>query len=192
MEGRGMRDKVVMKQCVRYSPPSWPGLSRRSRLIGHRALLSGMPGTSPRMTEYASPLEPAAVQKRLLLRGRLAAEHGVAMREAAEAADDVAVLLGVFQVLIARRAVKLDAAELVGEFLRMHERQEQKAAVFGRQVLVVGALERAVGGRARQRIGREGARLAAEHVARELVEHDHQRERVFGGVLPGGQLAGRG
>ena len=102
------------------------------------------------------------------------------------------MLLGVFQVRVAGRAVELDAAKLVGQFLRMHERQEEKAALVLRHVLVVAALERAIGGRARERIGREGARVAAEHVARELVEHDHQRERVFGGRLPGGKLAGRG
>src|SRR6188474_122924 len=109
-----------------------------------------MRGSSPRMTERfaefvpSSALEPAAIQKRLFLRRGRAAEHGVAMREAAEAADDVAVLFGVFQIVITRRAIKFDAADLVGQFLRMHERQEQEAPVPRRQVLVIAAFERAI------------------------------------------------
>jgi hypothetical protein len=42
------------------------------------------------------PREPAAIQKRLLVRRRDPAKHGVAVREAAEAADDIGVKLGVF------------------------------------------------------------------------------------------------
>ena len=57
--------------------------------------------------------------------------------------------LGVFQVLVAGRAVERDAALLVGQVLRVHERQEEKAALLLRHVLVVAALERAIGGCAR-------------------------------------------
>jgi hypothetical protein len=39
------------------------------------------------------------------------------MREAAEAADDVAMLLGVFQVRVGSRTIERDAALLVGEIL---------------------------------------------------------------------------
>ena len=74
----------------------------------------------------------------------------------------------------------------------MHERQEQEAALLVRHVLIVAALERAVGDLARARVGREGARIAAEHVARKLVEHDAERERAVGRRLPVGELAGRG
>src|ERR1043165_6777341 len=125
--------------------------------------------SGPGFNARESPLEPAAIEKRLLLRRGFAAQHGVAMREAAEAADNVAVLLGVFQVRVPRRAVKLDAAELAGDPPRMHERQEKKAGIPRWQGLVVAALERAVGGGARQRIGREGARVAAKHVARNQI-----------------------
>src|SRR2546423_12857165 len=102
------------------------------------------------------------------------------MRKAAEAANDVAVLFGVFQVGVVRRAVKLDATVLIGRVFRMHERQEEKAAQVLRDVLIVAALERAVGGLTRAWIGRISARIAAEDVARELIEHDAERERAVG------------
>jgi hypothetical protein len=43
------------------------------------------------------PREPAAIQKRLLVRRREPAKHGVAVRETAEASDDIGVKLGVFE-----------------------------------------------------------------------------------------------
>ena len=46
--------------------------------------------------------------------------------------------------------------------------------------------------RARERVGREGAGAAAEHVARELVEHDDQREAAPRRLQPVGQAAGGG
>src|SRR5262245_20342148 len=58
-----------------------------------------------------SPGEPAGIQKRLLFGRGGAAQYLVAVREAAEAADDVGVVLGIFQaVIVAERAVERDAA----------------------------------------------------------------------------------
>ena len=51
--------------------------------------------------------------------------------------------------------------------------------------LLLGATDRAIGRAAGGRVVREGARAAAIHVARELVEEDDQRERAVGGVEPG-------
>src|SRR4029077_15905178 len=136
-------------------------------------------------------LEAARVEERLLLGRRRAAEDRVAMRESAEAADDVAVLFGAFQACVVRRAVELDAALLIVRVFRMYERQEEKAAHVLRDVLIVAALERAVGDLTRARIGRIGARVAAEHVARELLEHDAERKRAVGGRLPIAEFAGR-
>ena len=34
--------------------------------------------------------------------------------------------------------------------------------------------------------------IAAEHVARKLIEQDEQRQRAFGGLLPSGEFAGGG
>src|SRR6187399_753982 len=39
-----------------------------------------------------------------------------------------------------------------------------------------------------QRIGGVGAGIAAEHVARELIEHDSERQRALGGPLPVGKF----
>src|SRR5882757_284006 len=74
------------------------------------------------------PFEPAIIQIGLLLRRGGAAEHAVAMREATEAADDVGMPLGVFQILVAGFAIERDAAPLVVHVLRMHEGQEEEAA----------------------------------------------------------------
>src|SRR5262249_33807977 len=43
-----------------------------------------------------------------------------------------------------------------------------------------------------RRVGRVGARAAAKHVARELIEHDQQRERARRRLLPGAETAGGG
>ena len=49
------------------------------------------------------------------------------MRKAPEAPDDIGVVLGPFQAFgMAGRARQLDAAQLVGEVLRMHERQVEE------------------------------------------------------------------
>src|SRR6185437_14659228 len=58
--------------------------------------------------------------------------------------------------------------------------------------LVEAARQRAIGGGTRQRIGREGARSAAKHVARKLIEQKHERERTLGAVLPVSKFAIRG
>ena len=51
------------------------------------------------------------------------------MREAPEAADDVGMQFGIFEVLgIVGVAEQLHAAKLVGDLLGMHERQIEKLA----------------------------------------------------------------
>ena len=66
----------------------------------------------------ASAGKATAVEKGLLLRRGGAAEHGVAVRKAAEAADDVGVPLRPFQpVGVALRAVEGDGLFLVGQIL---------------------------------------------------------------------------
>src|SRR5690242_482837 len=86
----------------------------------------------------------ALIEKGLLLgRGR-AAENAVAMGKAAEPADDIGVVFGIFQVTrIARFAKQIDAAELIGNLLRMHERHVEKL-----KQVVVEARIRAAGDRA--------------------------------------------
>src|ERR1700716_3241602 len=70
------------------------------------------------------PRKAATVQKSLLLHGRGAAEHGVAVREAAEAANDIGMQFGPFdRIRVAGCAVESDAALLVGELFRVLERQ---------------------------------------------------------------------
>ena len=74
----------------------------------------------------------------------------------------------------------------------MLERQVEELPVGQRHYLVEATLKRALGDRAGLRIGGVGARVAAEHVARELIEHDRQRQRAVGGLLPVGKHSRRG
>src|ERR1700704_284200 len=112
------------------------------------------------------PGKAAIVQKSLLLRCGGAAEHGVAVREAAEPANDVGMQFGPFdRIGVAGCAVEGDAALLVGEIFRMLERQIEERPLGDRDDLVEAARGRARRDRARQRIGREGTGGPAEDLA---------------------------
>src|SRR5262249_9032320 len=114
----------------------------------------------------------------------------VAVRESAEATDDVGMSLGVFRELgVAVAARERDAAFLIGEIFRVLERQIEELALGVRDGSVELALDGAIGDGAGNSIGLVGARVAAEHVARELVEHDDERERTLRRLLPGRELA---
>src|SRR5882757_9631319 len=116
--------------------------------------------------------KPAAVEEGLLLHRGGAAERFIPMREAAEAANDIGVMLGPFgRIRVAARAIEGDAALLVGEIFRMLERQIEEHPLGGRDGLVEATRDRARRDLASQWIGREGAGVPAEHVARKLVEH---------------------
>src|SRR6476620_4917067 len=74
-------------------------------------------------TVLSSARKAARVQKRLLSRGRSAVQDPIAMREAPEPANYVGVVFGVFEVFrIAGPAEEFDAAKMVGQMLRMHQR----------------------------------------------------------------------
>ena len=66
----------------------------------------------------------------------------------------------------------------------MHERQIEEAALLLRHLPVEAALDGAIGDGAGSRIRLVGARLPAEHVAGELIEHDDERERALRRRLP--------
>src|ERR1043165_3653309 len=134
--------------------------------------------------------EAAVVEELLLRRRGHAAEDRVAMRETAEAANNIGVDLGPFQAIgIARRFVKRQAAFLILHVFRMLERQIEEAAQVGE-----GAVEAVENGAAGdgtcQRIGGESPRLSAKHVARKLVEQDEESERALRACFPFGQVAG--
>src|SRR3954464_11078694 len=76
--------------------------------------------------DRASAFEPVGVEIGLLLGRRGAAQNRIAMRKAAEAADDVGMALGIFQIFIVGLPIQRDAALLIVHVLRMHERQEEK------------------------------------------------------------------
>ncbi len=106
--------------------------------------------------------------------------------------DDVAVVARPFRRLrVAERLGERDRALLVGRIFGVRERQIEEAAQLRRHRPVVLALDRAVGNVHRHGVGPVGAPGAAEHVARELVEEQAQRQRAFRHELPLVEVAAR-
>mgnify|MGYP001002171189 CR=1 FL=1 len=89
-------------------------------------------------------------------------------------------------------AAEADATLLIVVMFRMHEGQIEKAPLRNCESAVEFTRNRARGNPTRERIGGERVRRAAEHVARKLVEHEDEGERVFRRLLPCGQAAGYG
>ena len=107
------------------------------------------------------------------------AEDFVAVRKAPEAFDDLDIVAPVTTqrttaIGIARQGVEeCQRAALVGDVLAVMKRHIEEQPPGRRDQLVEAALERPVGGGARRRVGRIGARRAAKDVARHLVEQQH-------------------
>jgi hypothetical protein len=81
------------------------------------------------------PAKPSGVEKGLLVRCHRPSQHGVAMGKPAEAANDVGVELGVLcDFIVAQAACQLEASFLIGENLRMHERQIEESALQLRHI----------------------------------------------------------
>src|SRR6266851_6854138 len=120
------------------------------------------------------------LHKRDLLRRRDSAEDRVAVREAAEALDDLdvgpavaseAAALGVAIIAITGQALgQSPCAALVGEIFAVVERHVEELAPGRRDRGIEAAGQCPVGGGERRRVGRIGARRGAEDVARDLIE----------------------
>ena len=114
------------------------------------------------------------------------------MREPPEFFDDIPMFPRVAQLLrIIERFVQSHAAILIGQRLGMHERQieERPHRRIGR--LIKTARKCAIGHSAGHGIRREGARVAAKHVARKLVEQKHKRKCALPAFLPSREPAAR-
>src|SRR5262245_5161749 len=97
----------------------------------------------------------AIVEKGLLLRRRGAAQDRVAMRESPEAANDTGMALGIFaELVIAVAARQLQAAFLVRQIFRVHERQIEELALGMRDLPVEAATDCAPGHAAGKFVGR--------------------------------------
>ena len=82
----------------------------------------------------------------MLLRTGGAAQRRVAVRESAEATDDVGMLLGVFrELVVAVAARERDAAFLIGEIFRVLEREVEELAFRVRDLPVEPASDGAIG-----------------------------------------------
>src|SRR5262245_51410717 len=143
--------------------------------------------------EIFSACETATVEERLFLRRCGAAEHGIPMRKAAEATNDIGMQFRPFQIFeISDCFVKGDTPFLIGQIFRVLERKIKEAAHFGRSLAVKTTNNGTRSNSTRKRIGGESPRIAAKHVARKLVEQDEQREGAMRALLPVGQFSGSG
>src|SRR4029079_10286073 len=107
-----------------------------------------------------------------------AAENGVAMRKAAEAFDDVAVLPGVAQLLgLAEIGEQEDASVLVVQLLAVLKGHVEEAPLPRFEFLVEALVDRTLGDGERQMVGRELVGVAPEHVPWELIEENDPGER---------------
>ena len=116
---------------------------------------------------------------------RAAAKRAIAMGEPPEFFDHIPMLPRVAQLLrIIEHLVQSYTAILIEQRLGMHERQIEKRP--HRQIgrLIKAARKCAISHSPSHRIGREGARFPAKHIARKLVEEKHERERALCAVLP--------
>src|SRR3954451_21445763 len=115
--------------------------------------------------DQRSAAASTAVEECLFLGFCLSSQRCIAMREAAETADDVDMQLTPADLLgVADTAKQCEPAFLVGQIFRVLERQVEELPVFFDELLIEAAADGAVGYCACQRVGGEGARTAAEHV----------------------------
>src|SRR2546421_1223182 len=113
------------------------------------------------------------------------------MRKAPETRDDLEMAPGRFDVLRVQALKQRERAALRGEVLRMREGQIDKSALDWREQPIELPRDRFPACGERHRIAREGARRAAEHVARKLVERHDEGERCERRRLPPCELAAR-
>ena len=126
----------------------------------------------------ASAGKAAFLQEQAFIGRGVPAQYVVAMREAAEALDDVVMTNCVLQKLLAGILVQADRKFLIGQILGMRERQVEEDASRCVDLLVMAGSDRFSGEVASERVGRIHVTGAAEAVARELVEQDHEGERA--------------
>src|SRR6185437_4482330 len=156
--------------CVSNTTASTPWLSRNIRQS------SASIGRLNRAASTTS-LTRACPRPRQSPRVVRLAEDGVAVREAAEPLDDVAVVLGVTELMIvAKLGEQQHRAVLILELLAVHERHVEELAFIRRLLLVETAIDSSLRDCQSVGVSRVGVGVAAEHVARELVEQDDRRE----------------
>ena len=109
------------------------------------------------------------------------------MRKAAEAGDDVVVMLGPAVVGFALHPglEQFHLPGLIGAVLRMLQRQIEEPPDVARNLQVVPGLQRLLCEKPRQRIRSEGMARAPEGVARKLVQQDQQAQRALRRLRPG-------
>jgi hypothetical protein len=101
--------------------------------------------------------ETAAIQKRLFLRCGGTAKQSIAVREPAEAADDIGMYFGPFEILgISRSLVESDPALLIGKVLRVLKGKIKKAAQVRRNLAIEAPDNGTCGYGAGERVGGEG------------------------------------
>src|SRR5882672_6913570 len=104
-------------------------------------------------TVPSSAPKSATIEKGLFFRRRRPPQDGIAVRKASEPADDVGMILSVFQIVrLAGLAEEFATTQLVGQMLRMHERQVEKFQQYRLNAPVGAACDGAARDLAGQRI----------------------------------------
>src|SRR6185437_2378999 len=153
---------------IGISPWKWAGFLERVR----RTIFAPAE-TATAFTWMSSSGKSVRVEESLLLGARRPPEREITVREAPEAADDIGMQLGIFEVLgIGRIAEQFDSAKLVGDLLRMHERQIEKLAQRRVDPCVDAAIDGALCHLACVCVGGIRPRVAAKQVEGKLVAHD--------------------
>src|SRR3990172_2043474 len=136
-------------------------------------------------------LVPTGLQVVLLLRCHRPPEDRIAVREAAETANDLAMALRVRQIRLAQAAYQCHRALLIGEVLGMGERQIEELCQAEVVHLIMPSIDGRIGDQPRMTVGRIHACRAAEGVAGKLIEQDDERQCAVGAPGPAGQFAAR-
>jgi hypothetical protein len=116
----------------------------------------------------------------ILFGGVFASEYGVAMREAAEASNRLIMFARVAIVAVSHRKQQ----RLVAQGFAMHQRHGEEIELGAAATSVKSFFDSVPGQNHRLRVAGKGARGAAKHVARELIEHNDQGKQGLWRVTP--------
>ncbi len=177
--------------------PAWHAAA--TAVLGIRGSVAAAP-----LDPAAGSEPPAALEKLQFLRGRFAAKHRIAVGEAAELADDVAVFGGVVELVaggfqMVRRhfqralGIELDRHVLIGDDLAVLEGQHDEGLLGHEEASPMA--DKLAGDGKRGGIAGKGFAAVAVDLARELVEQDDKRDLLAAGErrkLPVGVAGGEG
>jgi hypothetical protein len=117
-------------------------------------------------------LEATVFEVPLFLRSHVAPEDRIAVREAAEAANDVAMTERVREVGLPKMPRQRHGTLLICQILGMGERQIEELGQLVIDGTIIAGLDGGIGDEPCMAVGGVSASRAAERIARELMEQD--------------------